>query len=135
VFLGRQHDYIVRGRKNAAGANETTGTGKVYRHVRRMRAQYRQQQRALTARWPAKAHHVGPSWVPFALFYWPNAGIPTMGQYIITAGRLRGPYIYTPNSMPYWSDDGPMLLVKYLLRNMVGPSLDQYGMLFGYTFL
>jgi len=71
-----------------------------------MRAQYRQQQRALTARGPAKAHHVGPSWVPFALFYWPNAGSPTMGQYIMTAGRLRGPYIHLCLRDPYTNRKG-----------------------------
>ena len=47
VFWAPTGFYCKGQKKNPADANETTGTGKVYRHVGRIKAKYKQQQGAL----------------------------------------------------------------------------------------
>ena len=93
-FFGGAPAWIYcNGQKNVAGANETTGTGKVYRHVGRMRAQYRQQQMALTIV-HQRARKSPSCWAvvgTVCTFLLAQCGQPAMDQYIVTSWQTEGP--------------------------------------------
>ena len=88
--------YCKRQKKNSAGANDTTGTGptgKVYRHVGRIRAQYKQQQGALTIV-HQRARKCPSCWAvvgTVCTFLLAQCGQPAMGQYVMTCWQIEGP--------------------------------------------